>query len=61
MEPLDRDGAREARGPEEPPQVHGRHAADGDLVEHDVPSNALDPLALHARNIPGTDAHCRAR
>ena len=38
VQPLDRDGAREARRPEEAPEVDGRHAPGRNAVVHDVPT-----------------------
>ena len=37
VQPLDRDGAREAPGAHEPPEEHGRHAAGRDLVVERIP------------------------
>ena len=56
MQALDRDGAREADGAEQPPEVHGRHAAGGDLVvervapDHPQRSFGLNRLLVHAGN-----------
>src|SRR5687767_8673922 len=50
MQPLDRAGAREADRPEEPPEVHRRHAASGDLaIQRVAPKQAL--LALHRNRL----------
>ena len=39
VEPLDRDGAREASGSHQAPQVHGRHPAGRDLIEDRITSD----------------------
>ena len=46
VESLDRDGAREARRPEQAPEVDSRHATGRDAVVHDVPT---DEAALGGR------------
>ena len=43
VESLDRDGAREARRPQQAPDVDGRHATRRNAVVHDVPPDEAAP------------------
>ncbi len=55
MQALDGDGAGEANGADEAGQVDRRHAARGDLLEHQIPPGGpgAESLALLARpNLP---------
>ena len=53
MQALDGDGAREASRPHQPPEVHGRHAACGDLVVDPIPPNCLGRARLGSRVASG--------